>query len=542
MLSDHPSEELKNNSDQMETHQNDAAVTDQEENMNNGNEESVKVVENTQQVSVEETTTLTTIPATAADHAPKKKITTKLLKRLHAKRKKLNFSGYVCGIALFDHPKVMYKWGEMQHEAHTVWGSLFFDLTYVGVAYQLGNIIVTGLKEGNFIGALGLFVAIYFTLEMAWFLKLFFDSRFQGDDFIHRLWQIGLGCMVALAANAINYQQMMNVVTENALTFSCCMLVYVLLDTLPYFEMARYKEQNVKMFAVMSIRDRFTMSLFLAGSVISSALQAPIWVTSLLWFLFAIYFRSILLLRSTMKWLNRDKTVPMHIDFVIHRTGEYAMLMLGESIISIIIVGIKATPNFIATYFLSYFLVSGLSLLIFGALPSHPDQHAARRSAFRSAFYFILVSIQSMALITCGVGFKLLLTSTEASNSKLVPYAWLLSGSLVVIDITVFVGRVLHHGLSEEFFLLQPNSKKIKKILFWFLKLAGTLVLLVAPVMNAPSWGLMLYYVLVTYFLYFLQLLDLRAFEDHHRELIEKEVQIRIEMFKKEYEEKNKQL
>lgn len=72
-----------------------------------------------------------------------------------------------------------------------MWGQLFFDLIYVGVAFKLGEVLKAGLKieivngkqkPVNFLGNFGIFIAMYIALEAMWAIKLGFDSRFVADD------------------------------------------------------------------------------------------------------------------------------------------------------------------------------------------------------------------------------------------------------------------------------------------------------------------------------------------------------------------------
>lgn len=131
-------------------------------------------------------------------------------------------------------PVARFQWGEHQHEAHTVWGSLFFDLIYVGVAFQLGKLLTDGLKTGHFPEAFGTFVAIYLGFENIWFLKLTFDGRYDVDDLFHRILQIFQGAVVALGADSVAKLKYLQDLTakRNAVTLSCCFLAFLLLDVL----------------------------------------------------------------------------------------------------------------------------------------------------------------------------------------------------------------------------------------------------------------------------------------------------------------------
>lgn len=208
--------------------------------------------------------------------------------------------------------------------------------------------------------------------------------------------------------------------------------------------------------------------------------------------------------------------------------------MIGESVISIIIVELKTTGNFIATYILCYFLVATLALIVFATGVDEDDRHAMRRSSYRAVGYMVLLSIQSMSLILEGVGFKIILEeAASGSTTTNVTYTWFESASLVVCMLSLFTGRVLHHGLNEEYFALQGHLR-VKKTVFWVLKLVLIFIILVAPAMNAPSWGLMLWFWGITALVYLIHLLDLRAFKEHHNEYTKKFVAQRQQQLEKE--------
>lgn len=204
--------------------------------------------------------------------------------------------------------------------------------------------------------------------------------------------------------------------------------------------------------------------------------------------------------------------------------------MIGESIISIIVVPYRNTTNYIVTYLLSFCLVATLALVVFAANVGDDNRHAMRRSSFRASLYTQLLSIQSLNFILVGVGFKLILETTEQLPE--ITTVWFMNIVLGLCLLSLLLGRVLHHGLSEEYFLLQKRSQKRKKIVFWLLRLLLIGILFATIPMNAPPYGLMIWYWGITTCVYLVQLLDLRAFEDHHLTLVDKEVQERMKRYK----------
>ena len=161
-------------------------------------------------------------------------------------------------------------------------------------------------------------------------------------------------------------------------------------------------------------------------------------------------------------------TVPMNVHFVIHRTGEWTMLMLGkylefsstaslclyysvsslhaavfgillatdsfflvtlgESILSLVIVDNIAKDNDRKYYLVFFFGVLGvifLQILYFKSQPHDASHHALRRSRLGGITFNFLVQIYSAALILVGVSYKMMLTEVSiAAPLKLFMYTW----------------------------------------------------------------------------------------------------------------------
>ena len=81
---------------------------------------------------------------------------------------------------------------------------------------------------------------------------------------------------------------------------------------------------------------------------------------------------------------NVEETrVPFSIEFIIHRYGEFAMLILGEGVLSLVIVDHSATSEYTeyyVTFFLGVLSVILMQFLFFKSQPSHATHHALQRS------------------------------------------------------------------------------------------------------------------------------------------------------------------
>jgi hypothetical protein len=105
--------------------------------------------------------------------------------------------------------------------------------------------------------------------------------------------------------------------------------------------------------------------------------------------------------------LGRRKTVPINVDFAIHRYGEWIMLMLGESVLSLLIVEVVDTAEYYKAFIGGILSITLGQYLHFHSAPSDPDQHAIRRSVGSSFVFYWLFQAYSLALIVLGVSYKM---------------------------------------------------------------------------------------------------------------------------------------
>ena len=115
---------------------------------------------------------------------------------------------------------------------------------------------------------------------------------------------------------------------------------------------------------------------------------------------------------------HKAYTVPMNIDFVIHRLGEWTMLLLGESILSLLIVETSLSANYYVTFYAGIVSVILLQYLHFRSQPHHADDHAMRRSKNAGMLFSVIMQLYSFALVAVGVSFKMLLYEYVYQEAK----------------------------------------------------------------------------------------------------------------------------
>lgn len=205
------------------------------------------------------------------------------------------------------------------------------------------------------------------------------------------------------------------------------------------------------------------------------------------------------------------RTVPMNVDFAIHRFGEWIMLMLGESVLSLLIVDIVDTTGYHQTFLCGIFSIVLLQYLHFQSAPSEPDQHAIRRSVTSSFYFYVLFQIYSLSLIVLGVSYKMLLlesvhvevsssssgnsssrhrlferdlavesstTNLSSASERQQNIADLFSGSLAVIFFCLDAMSLVHRGVKTQMHQCECVNTIKKKILLVALS-AGRVVLTV---------------------------------------------------------------
>jgi hypothetical protein len=114
------------------------------------------------------------------------------------------------------------------------------------------------------------------------------------------------------------------------------------------------------------------------------------------------------------------------------------MLMLGESVFSILIVEIPDNNSaFYATFYEGLLTVVLLQYLHFRSQPDHADHHAMRRSKNAGILWHLLQNAYSLALVSLGSAFTIFLTvfsSEEVEDDATSCRRWLAGDAETVVD------------------------------------------------------------------------------------------------------------
>lgn len=338
-------------------------------------------------------------------------------------------------------PKQRQRWGETQILPSDNWGQIFFDLFYVGGAYNLGNVIKSSDLD---LKCLLYFCALGFPCMMMWHDKLFFDARFTtrpGFDVVHRFIEVAQLCCVATALSRIRTVDVLSHPSEHVDVFqlSSALFLNSIFTLFRYIEviLIGIGDPGAAVTARKDIICRIIPALFLLAAALDSGLlyfgsksgyenveianERPVCFCFASWLSWAVigYCDRVF---CAPRQQRIETSVPLNVHFCMHRYGEWFMLMFGESVMSLVIVEGDNESVYHSTKFYSGVLsVICLAHLHFQSEPNHNEDHALTRSRHSNYIYTLLVPFYSLALIAVGVCYKMFLydyQSYDAGESK----------------------------------------------------------------------------------------------------------------------------
>mmetsp|Transcript_8471 Transcript_8471/g.14026 ORF Transcript_8471/g.14026 Transcript_8471/m.14026 type:complete len:587 (+) Transcript_8471:76-1836(+) len=350
------------------------------------------------------------------------------------------------------------KWGDSQILPRVNWGDTFFDLFFVAAAYNVGNILVGSPNARGFL----YFVGCFFPAMQMWRDKMYYDSRFVvGDDIFHRVFEaitflVGAGGIVHIGPVEVMSNPREH---PDMFAFALVLTVFSFMNFFGYLEVYFFGVGQPKVLKQVTLRDSLTrilpFGLNLAATVIAGVeyfingaggrdekeeggyadtaydekdddhriLAAgaadpseEAYVNDLpIYLCFGAYWAFFALLVLAVQFLfprdgsHKNFTIPMNIAFVIHRDGEWIMLMLGESILSLLIVDITENDEYYTTFFCGILTIIALQYLHYRSQPHDPNLHAMRRDKDAGIWWGFTNGVYSCALIGVGVSYKLFL-------------------------------------------------------------------------------------------------------------------------------------
>jgi len=361
-------------------------------------------------------------------------------------------------VRLFSPSRQRQKWGSNQVLPHVNWGDTFFDLFYVAGFYNMGAILKA---DPSPVGLL-YFCGTFFPMLDLWQKKMMFDSRFVvGGDIFHKVYEVADLLALAFAVSSIQDVSVLSNPSkrEEMFTFAIAMAVAYVLLCLRYAECylcGRGQRKIIKRVSKNEVFFKVPTTLFsLAAAVLAGiafynydgdeekndynendvneekrllaatgaesscdesnhTTHLPI-VLTLLGFVTnqLHYFVRFYCLSSGD---HKKTSIPMNIDYVIHRYGEWTMLVLGESVLSLLIVDVETDVDYYLVFVFGVLTVILLQLLDFLSQAHDANDHAMRRDKYAGLLFNYVMSMYSAALVVVGACYKILLYSLKSDD------------------------------------------------------------------------------------------------------------------------------
>ena len=225
------------------------------------------------------------------------------------------------------------------------WGQIFFDLFFVGGAYNLGNVLKT--SDSLDPRTILYFCATGFPSMAMWYDKLYFDARFTtrpGRDVVHRTIEILQLCCVATALSRIRSVEVESHPCNHidAFEFALALFLYSALTIGRYIEIVCFVEGDpgARVVARTDILCRIVPALFLLAAAVESGMSSwsingdhneqceanekPIWYCLASWISGIVIGYVNQILAPKVGQRNPEKTsVPINVHFYMHRYGEW---------------------------------------------------------------------------------------------------------------------------------------------------------------------------------------------------------------------------
>eukprot|EP00924_Labyrinthula_sp_SR-Ha-C_P000954 maker-scaffold_7-snap-gene-9.3-mRNA-1 protein AED:0.00 eAED:0.00 QI:63/1/1/1/1/1/2/38/641 len=402
-------------------------------------------------------------------------------------------------------PKMRQFWGDEQEELETDWAELFFDLIYVAMAFKLGTQLEDDITAGEFLRAVIVLIAQFSPMFAAWYIRLIYLSRVVTNSLFHKVLDVVEGVLVALMALFISTspqifdffdsvdskdsEEVENISLIYAaeddekktlkeinfiLAFTCCFCLVLMVYIFKYYEMLKFshavdddQKQRIEVTATQRLRECcFTLGIMLLA-VILALVGVPygtIWILALSFLIMApigIVFFAVL---YSIIELGKQVGVPVHVNFIAERLGEFTMLMLGEGVLQIIILAVDTNNlrEHLVCFILSFSILSALQVLNFTVLPFEAEEHVFRRSGIRVPQFLVLEHFFTLSLVAVGVGLKTLLKKQdELDDPKNERFEYLLMISLTVGTVLLSLLNVTHLGIYEIIWTHDPYRGKV---------------------------------------------------------------------------------
>ena len=334
-------------------------------------------------------------------------------------------------------------WADKQDLPHVEWVDLFYDLFYVGMAYNLGTLVLNDMASKI---SILYFVCLFLPCASMWYTKLYFDGRFvHGESLYKRLLMVIDLCILASVMVHIKNVEVMRDSKSyiNMFAFSLSMLLSFIINSIRMLEifLDPTSRSEAKHSARSDFQNKILSFFFYLAAVVVSGIDyfgndvielnkntdeghrymaeskdtytndIPVYLCLAAYLSYQAYMIVKVFFLYPKGGHHKKFIVPMNVGYSIHRIGEWMMLMLGESVLSLLIVDVPGgDKKYYITFFSGVLAVILMQYLHFQSEPHHAKDHAMRRDKNAGLTYNVLTQFYSLALVAIGVSYKMMLT------------------------------------------------------------------------------------------------------------------------------------
>jgi len=316
-----------------------------------------------------------------------------------------------------------------EKERHATWLELFFDLVFVVIISQLSHFLLHEISLLRFLEFLFLFIPVWWS----WTGVTFYSTRFYSDDIQHRLLLLlqmgGAGAMAVNISGAFND------------TFSGFATSYAFMRFILIIEYIRvYKDSTIK----ISVSPKPLLKRYIIGFSIA----AVIWLISAFVTLpeIRVGLWVIGLIIDFATPITTGRLQPQYAPNISHlpeRMGLFTLIVLGESIVSIVVGMTDQQWNLYSVIVSSLGLCISFSLwwLYFDSSGRLPIQILIEKSNVTIYFIWLYIHFPLVVAITAvGVGIRHLI-SNEQFSALTASDLWLIC---ISVSIFLFAQCILH--------------------------------------------------------------------------------------------------
>ena len=256
------------------------------------------------------------------------------------------------------------------------------------MAYNLGVMVKSSMNNEDWLRGIIYFVGVFGSLWTSWEIAMQYESRYMIFDYSHRLFEVIRFIFISTAILHITPIELMSdpsSVECLSVTISIFMesIMHLILSCELYYR-AKGDRESIKNYTMDCVYFRLLpMTLvYLAATIIAIVLyvqskitnndsknsrllaspeyspeyygsSAPIWKLSDLPFTLLAGYYVLTFATTALARLQQYKTedirkrfVPSNIDFEIHRYGEWILLMIGEGVLSLLIVATTESKDY----------------------------------------------------------------------------------------------------------------------------------------------------------------------------------------------------